>query len=103
MDKKMALANLISMKTEIEFESSDTDEMKRIKCDSLNEAIASLKKDVAQKPELVPDKYCDLLEHYYCPSCGYYFGQAGKHESILFKKYRFCQGENCGQAMDWEK
>lgn len=58
-------------------------------------------KHTPKKPEIKPDKHCDLVQYYYCPTCGYYFGQAGKHNAILFDKQRFCQGENCGQAMDW--
>ena len=43
MTVNKALDNIISMKTEIEYESSDTRQMKRIKCDSLNIAIKALK------------------------------------------------------------
>lgn len=43
MTENKALDNIISMKAEIEYESSDTSQMKRIKCDSLNIAIRALK------------------------------------------------------------
>ena len=43
MTVNKALDNIISMKTENEYESSDTRQMKRIKCDSLNIAIKALK------------------------------------------------------------
>ena len=39
MEIQKAIDNLISMKVEIEYESNDTKQMKRIKCDTINEAI----------------------------------------------------------------
>lgn len=65
-------------------------------------AVSALKKQVPQKPVIKPDKYADVVLHYYCPACGRYFGQAGVHSVILFNKERFCQGEKCGQAIDWD-
>ena len=62
---------------------------------------SALEKQIPKKPEKKPDKYCDLVQIYYCPTCGRYFGQRGVHNAILFNKERFCQGENCGQALDW--
>ena len=43
METQQVIDNLISMKTEIEFESDDTKQMKRIKIDTINEAIKALK------------------------------------------------------------
>lgn len=60
-------------------------------------------KRIPKKPVKQPDKYSDLVQHYYCPSCGRYFGQRGVHNAILFNKERYCQGEGCGQAMDWRE
>lgn len=68
---------------------------------ALVECKEELKKRVQQKPEKKPDRYCDLIQKYYCSSCGRYFGQRGIHNVILFNKERYCQGENCGQAIDW--
>lgn len=69
----------------------------------INNVISMLEKQIPKKPEKKPDKYCDLIQIYYCPTCGRYFGQRGVHDAILFNKERFCQGENCGQAIDWTK
>lgn len=66
-------------------------------------AISALEKRIPKKPMKKPDKYSDLVLHYYCPSCGRYFGQSGIHNAILFNKERYCQGEGCSQAMDWSK
>lgn len=68
---------------------------------ALAECKIELKKRIPKKPEKKPDRYCDLIHNYYCPSCGRYFGQRGVHNAILFNKERYCQGENCGQAIDW--
>ena len=46
METQQVIDNLISMKTEIEFESDDTKKMKRIKIDTINEAIKALKKQM---------------------------------------------------------
>lgn len=46
METQKAIDNLISMKTEIEFESDDTKQMKRIKIDTINEVIKALKKQM---------------------------------------------------------
>lgn len=58
-------------------------------------------KQVPKKPVIKSDKFSDLIQHYYCPSCGSYFGQRGVHNVILFNKEKYCQGEKCGQAIDW--
>ncbi len=46
METQKAIDNLISMKAEIEYESDDTKQMKRIKIDTINEAIKALKKQL---------------------------------------------------------
>ena len=46
METQQVIDNLVSMKTEIEFESDDTKKMKRIKIDTINEAIKALKKQM---------------------------------------------------------
>lgn len=66
-------------------------------------AIAALERRIPKKPSIKPDKYCDLIQHYYCPTCGRYFGQRGIHNVILFSKERYCQGDGCGQALDWRE
>ena len=68
----------------------------------LQTAIEALEKQIPKKPFIKPDKYTDVVQQYYCPNCGRYFGQAGIHNVILFNKERFCQGEGCGQAIDWD-
>lgn len=52
----------------------------------------------AKKPNKREDKYTDLIQHYSCPVCGRYFGQAGVHSVILFDKPKYC---TCGNAIDW--
>lgn len=52
-----------------------------------------------KKPNKRTDKYTDLIQHYSCPVCGKYFGQAGVHNVILFEKPKYC---TCGQAISWE-
>ena len=69
--------------------------------DTIGASIAAVKKQSPEKPEKKPDKICELVQHYFCPECGRYFGQAGVHNVILFQKERYCQGEGCGQAIDW--
>lgn len=54
----------------------------------------------AKKPYKRADKYTDLIQHYSCPVCGRYFGQAGVHNVILFDKPKYCA---CGQAIDWSE
>lgn len=66
-------------------------------------SIFALEKQIPKKPEKKPDRYCDLIQQYYCPSCGRYFGQRGVHNVILFNKERYCQGDNCGQKIDWSE
>lgn len=53
----------------------------------------------AKKPNKRADRYTDLIQHYSCPVCGRYFGQAGVHNVIQFDKPKYC---TCGQAIDWE-
>lgn len=66
-------------------------------------AIFTLEKRILKKPVTNPDKYSDLVQHYYCPDCGRYFGQRGIHDVILFNKERYCQGDGCGQSLDWSE
>lgn len=66
-------------------------------------AIAALENRIAKRPIKKPDKYSDLIQHYYCPFCGRYFGQRGIHNQILFNKERYCQGDGCGQVIDWSE
>lgn len=74
-----------------------------IKEKTLIMAVEALEKQIPKKPLKQTDKYSDLVEHYYCPSCGRYFGQRGVHNAILFNKERYCQDEGCGQALDWSE
>lgn len=71
--------------------------------EALHMAIQALEKQIGRKPQINTDKYSDLIQNYYCPACGRYFGQRGIHNEILFNKERYCQGENCGQAIDWSE
>lgn len=68
-----------------------------------NMAIFALEKQIPKKPVKHPDKYSGLIRFYHCPSCGRYFGQSGVHNGILFSKEKYCQGEGCGQALDWSE
>ena len=61
------------------------------------EAVERLR---AKKPDTKPDKYTDLVQHYWCPVCGKYFGHAGIHNEILLDKPKYC---TCGQAISWEE
>ena len=80
-----------------------TQEKNTEECDiTLNIAKTALEKQIAKKPFCKKDPYTNLILHYYCPTCGKYFGQAGKHNTILFDKESFCQGTDCGQKIDWE-
>lgn len=79
----------------------DYRELYQSHADVIGAAIAAVKKQSPEKPEKKPDKICELVQHYFCPECGRYFGQAGIHNIILFQKERYCQGEGCGQAIDW--
>lgn len=70
---------------------------------ALEMATKALEKHIQRKPQINADKYSDLIKHYYCPTCGRYFGQRGIHNEILFRKEIYCQGEDCGQAIDWSE
>ena len=63
-------------------------------------AIEAMEKQLPKKPEKKDDS-TGLKERYFCPSCGRYLGQKGKHNVIIFNKETYCQGEGCGQAIDW--
>ncbi|MCM1220623.1 MAG: hypothetical protein NC548_39660 [Lachnospiraceae bacterium] len=69
-------------------------------CESLDVAIAAVKKQIAKKPNVKKDKCTDLIEYYSCPVCGKYFGQAGVHNAILFDKPEYC---SCGQRIGWSE
>ena len=69
---------------------------------SLAFATSALERLIPTKPIIKPSKYTDVVQQYYCPNCGRYLGQASIHNVSLFNKERFCQGEGCGQAIDWE-
>lgn len=68
----------------------------------INEALEvakfALVRRIAKRPRK-ERKYFGLVQYYYCPSCGHYFGQSGDYSTLV--KDRFCQGEGCGQAIDW--
>lgn len=65
---------------------------------TVEECRAAMEKQRAKKPGKRADRYTDLIQHYSCPVCGKYFGQAGVHSAILFDKLKYC---TCGQAIDW--
>lgn len=65
---------------------------------TVEECREAIEKQKAKKPNKRPDKYTDLVQHYSCPVCGKYFGQAGVHDEILFRKSKYC---TCGQSIDW--
>lgn len=65
---------------------------------TVEECQAAVEKRRAKKPNKRADKYTDLIQHFSCPMCGKYFGQAGVHGAILFDKPKYC---TCGQAIDW--
>ena len=65
---------------------------------TIEECREAIEKQKAKKPNKRPDKYTDLVQHYSCPVCGKYFGQAGVHNEILFRKSKYC---TCGQSIDW--
>lgn len=80
----------------------DVDECRRNNL-LISMAISALEKRIPKKPKKQPDKYYGLVQYYHCPSCGRYFGQSGVHNVILFNKERYCQGDGCGQAIDWSE
>lgn len=66
---------------------------------TVEECREAMEKQRGKKPNKRTDKYTDLIQHYSCPVCGKYFGQAGVHNVILFEKPKYC---TCGQAISWE-
>lgn len=70
---------------------------------ALEIAKSALSKRICKKPIKESDKYSDVIIHYYCPECGRYFGSRGIHNVITFKKEIYCQGNNCGQAINWNE
>ncbi|MDE7436778.1 MAG: hypothetical protein K2N01_13295 [Lachnospiraceae bacterium] len=119
MTENKALDNIISMKTEIEYESSDAKQMKRIKCDSLNVAIKALEeiqqyrdlgtveecreareRQQAKRPNVKIQKDDLKIGHltigagskaYWCSSC----------EKAITRADGYCR--ICGQAIDWSE
>lgn len=69
------------------------------KIGTVEECREARERQRGKKPNKRTDKYTDLIQHYSCPVCGKYFGQAGVHNVILFEKPKYC---TCGQAISWE-
>lgn len=93
MDTQKAIDNLISMKVEIKYESNDTKQMKRIKIETINEAIKALKKQIPTKPIR---KSWELTR---CPSCGAALGEwLGDGYTKDWESKTVC---DCGQQIDW--
>lgn len=70
------------------------------KIGTVEECLEARERQSAKKPNRREDKYTDLIQHYSCPVCGRYFGQAGRHNVILFDKPKYC---SCGQKLDWSE
>lgn len=68
--------------------------------DECREAVERMK---PKKPNKIHSEITDFIVHYYCPQCGRRFGERGIHNVISFNKEKFCQGDGCGQAIDWSE
>ena len=89
MERNVALTEAVKALTEIQqYRAIGT----------VEECWKAREKQRAKKPNKREDKYTDLIQHYSCPVCGRYFGQAGVHSVILFDKPKYC---TCGNAIDW--
>lgn len=65
---------------------------------TVEECREAREKQIAKKPDKRTDKHTDLIQYYWCPVCGRYFGQAGIYSALLLDKPKYC---TCGQAIDW--
>ena len=70
---------------------------------TVEEFKALKEKNVAKKPRIIHSEVYNSIIHYYCPNCGRRLGERGEHNVILFKKELYCQGEDCGQKLDWSE
>lgn len=65
-------------------------------------AVEALERKVPRKPKKVmskPECFC----RYYCPVCGRYFGNDKMRDNRFLFEESYCQGENCGQLIDWSE
>lgn len=69
-----------------------------VKIGTVEECREAREKQIAKKPDKRTDKHTDLIQYYWCPVCGRYFGQAGIYSALLLDKPKYC---TCGQAIDW--
>ena len=65
---------------------------------ALQVGIDAVKKQIPEKPRIIPRTGAPFIWQYYCPVCGEYYGSRGEHNIILFEKKLYC---DCGQAIDW--
>lgn len=88
MDSQLAISNLIFMKTEIKYESDEPESIKKVKSDTISEAIKALKKQKPMKPI--------ISTLYACPNC---------HKIMLQGAFevrgKYCK--ECGQMIDWSE
>lgn len=96
------LSNLDKLHSKI-LKSNFAEDVTESEIESLIECKEEIKKRIPKKPEIKTDDFTKMTQAYYCPSCGRYFGQRGVNSVILFGMERYCQGENCGQAIDWSE
>lgn len=107
LEQYRAIGTVEEIKKVVQFLSLDNDRGIIEDLQSLNkywsigtveECREARERQIGKKPNKREDKYTDLIQHYSCPVCGKYFGQAGTHSVILFDKPKYC---DCGQAIDW--
>lgn len=70
--------------------------------DDIKLAVKAIESHIPKKPE----KYLDETKRfyrYYCPVCGRYFGNDKMRDHRFLFEERYCQKENCGQAIDWSE
>ncbi len=109
MTESKAVENIISMKAEIQYESNDIKQMKRIKCDSLNIALKALE-EIQQYRVIGTVEECQYARERQMPkkTGEPYMNGYGNTKAeclnchcIVMHPSNYCKF--CGQKLDWSE
>ena len=68
----------------------------------LHMSVVALERQIPNKPKIILDE-TKSFKRYYCPVCGRYFGNDKMRDHRFLFEEVYCQGENCGQSIDWSE